>query len=126
MIEKKLNSGRKVLIKEMSVDQIDQCTDIPEVIFAEGSVKTIKNSSKARTQWIRYGLGGGDFKDYKEQNGVVADNTIKEMTLEEKDDLSDKEVKELARAHGIKGVKNKQISELREEPDENLRNQFKN
>ena len=87
MIEKKLNSGRKVLIKEMSVDQIDQCTDIPEVIFAEGSVKTIKNSSKARTQWIRYGLGGGDFKDYKEQNGVVTDNTIKEMTLEEKDDL---------------------------------------
>ena len=87
MIEKKLNSGRKVLIKEMSVDQIDQCTDIPEVIFAEGSVKTIKNSSKARTQWIRYGLGGGDFKDYKEQNGVVADRTIKEMTLEEKDDL---------------------------------------
>jgi len=87
MIEKKLNTGRKVFIKEMSVDQIDQCTDIPEVIFAEGSVKTIKNSSKARTQWIRYGLGGGDFKDYKEQNGVAADNTIKEMTLEEKDDL---------------------------------------
>ena len=87
MIEKKLNSGRKVLIKEMSIDQIDECTDIPEVIFDEGSVKTIKNSSKARTQWIRYGLGGGDFKDYKEQNGVVADNTIKEMTLEEKDNL---------------------------------------
>lgn len=87
MIEKKLNSGRKVLIKEMSIDQIDKCTDIPEVIFDEGSVKTIKNSSKARTQWIRYGLGGGDFKDYKEKSGVVVDNTIKEMTLEEKDNL---------------------------------------
>ncbi len=87
MVEKKLNSGRKVLIKEMSIDQIDECTDIPEVIFAEGSVKTIKNSSKARSQWIRYGLGGGDFKDYKEQNGIVVDRTIKEMTLEEKDDL---------------------------------------
>jgi len=87
MIEKKLNSGRKVLIKEMSVDQIDECTDIPEVIFAGGSVKTIKNSSKARSQWIRYGLGGGDFKDYKEQNGIVVDRTIKEMTLEEKDNL---------------------------------------
>ena len=87
MVEKKLKSGRKVLIKEMSVDQIDECTDIPEVIFDGGSIKTIKNSSKARTQWIRYGLGGGAFKHFKEVNGIVVDEAIKEMTLEEKDDL---------------------------------------
>ena len=87
MVEKKLKSGRKVLIKEMSVDQIDECTDIPEVIFDGGSIKTIKNSSKARTQWIRYGLGGGAFKRFEEVNGIVVDEAIKEMTLEEKDDL---------------------------------------
>ena len=87
MADKKLKSGRKVKIKSMSVDQIDECTDIPEVIFEGGSVKTILNSSKARTQWIRYGLSGGDFKDYKEINGIATDRVIKQMNLEEKDEL---------------------------------------
>jgi hypothetical protein len=87
MADKKLKSGRKVQIKQMSVDQIDECTDIPEVIFEDGSIKTIKNSSKARTQWIRYGLGGGDFKEYNEVSGKPTDNVIKQLTLEEKDDL---------------------------------------
>jgi len=87
MAEKKLKSGRRVKIKSMSVDQIDECTDIPEVIFEGGTIKTILNSSKARTQWIRYGLAGGDFKDYKEESGVVVDAVIKQMNLEEKDEL---------------------------------------
>ena len=87
MADKKLKSGRKDQIKSMSVDQIDECTDIPEVIFDGGSIKTILNSSKARTQWIRYGLAGGDFKDYKEINGVASDGVIKQMNLEEKDEL---------------------------------------
>ena len=87
MTDKKLKSGRKVKIRSMTVDQIDECTDIPEVIFDGGSIKTIRNSSKARSQWIRYGLGGGDFKDYKEINGIVVDSVIKQMTLEDKDDL---------------------------------------
>lgn len=71
----------------MTVDQMDECTDIPEVVFKNGKISTIKNSSKARTQWIRYGLGGGDFKNYQEKNGVVVDDVIKQMTLEEKDEL---------------------------------------
>ena len=87
MTDKKLRSGRKVKIKSMSVDQIDECTDLPEVIFEGGSLKTILYSSKARTQWIRYGLGGGDFKDYKETNGIATDSVIKQMNLEEKDEL---------------------------------------
>jgi len=87
MVDKKLKSGRKVQVKQMSVDQIDECTDIPEIIFEDGSIKTIKNSSKARTQWIRYGLGGGDFKEYNEVSGRPTDNVIKQLTLEEKDEL---------------------------------------
>ena len=87
MADKKLKSGRKVQIKQMSVDQIDECTDIPEIIFEDGSIKTIKNSSKARTQWIRYGLAGGDFKKYNETNGKPTDDVIKQLTHEEKDDL---------------------------------------
>ena len=83
----KLKSGRKVIIKSMTVDQMDECTDIPEIVFKSGSIQTIKNSSKARTQWIRYGLGGGDFKNYHEESGIVSDRVIKQMTLEEKDNL---------------------------------------
>ena len=87
MTEKKLKSGRKVKIKSMSVDQMDECTDIPEIIFQGGSIKTIRNSSKARTEWIRCGLGGGDFKKYEEKDGVATDSVIKQMNLEEKDEL---------------------------------------
>jgi len=87
MADKKLKSGRKVILKSMSVDQMDECTDIPEIVFKEGAITSIKNSSKARTQWIRYGLGGGDFKNYLEVNGMPVDDVIKQMTLEEKDEL---------------------------------------
>lgn len=87
MADKKLKSGRKVQIKQMTVDQMDECTDIPEIVFTDGNISTIKNSSKARTQWIRYGLAGGDFKDYKEVGNQPVDSVIKELTLEEKDEL---------------------------------------
>ena len=87
MTEKKLKSGRKVQIKSMTVDQMDECTDIPEILFNDAAISTIKNSSKARTQWIRYGLGGGDFKNYKEVNNQPTDDVIKQMTLAEKDEL---------------------------------------
>ena len=87
MTEKKLKSGRKVQIKSMTVDQMDECTDIPEILFNDGAISTIKNSSKARTQWIRYGLGAGDFKNYKEVNNQPTDDVIKQMTLAEKDEL---------------------------------------
>ena len=87
MFQKKLSSGKAVIIKEMTVDQIDECTDIPEIVFKDGNVSTIKKSSKARTQWIRYGLGGGDFKNYKEKNNVVVDDVIKQLNTTEKDEL---------------------------------------
>ena len=87
MTDKKLKSGRKVKIKSVSVDQMDECTDIPEIVFKNGSIVSIKNSSKARTQWIRYGLGGGDFKNYSEVNGMPIDDVIKQMDLDEKDEL---------------------------------------
>ena len=44
MTEKKLKSGRKVQIKSMTVDQMDECTDIPEILFNDGAIITIKNS----------------------------------------------------------------------------------
>tara|TARA_R100001594_G_scaffold143780_1_gene192141 strand:+ start:502 stop:807 length:306 start_codon:yes stop_codon:yes gene_type:complete len=90
MIDKKLKSGRKVKIKELSVDQIDDLKDIPELIFDKfGNTKTIKNINKARTAWIRAGLVGGDFKGEWKQDGLAPpDNILKELTDDEKDNLS--------------------------------------
>ena len=44
MTNSQLKSRRKVQIKSMTVDQMDECTDIPEVVFKNGKISTIKNS----------------------------------------------------------------------------------
>ncbi len=75
------------LFKKKTDDEVVTPERMAEIIFEDGSIKTIKNSSKARTQWIRYGVGGGDFKEYNEVSGKPTDNVIKQLTLEEKDEL---------------------------------------
>ena len=89
MIEKKLKSGRKVLINEMSLDDIDGCKDMVQVIFDEGLVQTVKGLNKQKTAWIRKGLGGGDFKNWGEKNILAPDNVIKQLSESEKDELID-------------------------------------
>ena len=88
MVEKTLKSGRKVKIKEIPIDKIDELKDIPEVIFydADGS-RTVKNINKAKTAWIREGLGGGDFEDWKPNGGMPPDAVLKQLTIEEQVDL---------------------------------------
>tara|TARA_B100001250_G_C19797508_1_gene789471 strand:+ start:1741 stop:2052 length:312 start_codon:yes stop_codon:yes gene_type:complete len=84
-----LASGRKVQLKEMSVDEIDFCSDIAEVIYnQEGEVTTVRGTSKSRTAWIRRGLDGGDFKDFSLDNkGFASDSVIRELTEVEKNEL---------------------------------------
>ena len=62
MIKDKLSSGREIIIKEMSMDDIDECKDGLIIVFAKEG-RMVKGASKARTRWIRKGLQGGDFKD---------------------------------------------------------------
>jgi len=71
-----LSTGKKAKIKEMSVDDIDYCNDIPELVYNGDEVKTIKNLSKARTAWLRRGVDGCD------------DKFIKSLSEEEKTELS--------------------------------------
>ena len=62
----KLDSGLEVKIKEMSIDDIDYCNDIPEVKFNEDNVATtIKYMAKARTAWLRKGVVDCDDKMLK-------------------------------------------------------------
>ena len=57
-----LPSGKKAKIREMSVDDIDYCNDVPQLVYEGDEVKTIKNLSKARTAWLRRGIDKCDDK----------------------------------------------------------------
>ena len=72
----KISTDREVKIKEMSVDDIDFCNDVPEMKYDNDQLVTIKNLAKARTAWIRKGVDGAD------------DNFIKALTDDEKNELS--------------------------------------
>jgi hypothetical protein len=64
MKEAKLSSGKKAKVMEMSVDDIDFCNDIPELI-QDGENTIIRNLSRARTAWLRRGVEGCDDKFIK-------------------------------------------------------------
>lgn len=72
----KLSTGKEVKLKEMSVDDIDYCNDIPQMRYEGNEVVAITNLAKARTAWIRKGVVGCD------------DNFIKSLSDEEKNELS--------------------------------------
>jgi len=84
-----LASGRKVELKEMSVDEVDFCQDIAQIVYNEaGEVSTVRGVSKSRTAWIRRGLAGGDFKDFSlDIKGFAGDSVIKELNEAEKNEL---------------------------------------
>ena len=84
MLEKKLKSGRKVLIKDMSLDAIDDCKDTLDIEFSNGKAKHIRHVNKARTKWIRGGLSGGDFKKWDPSD---IDSSIKQLSDTEKEEL---------------------------------------
>ncbi len=87
MFDKVLKSGRKVKIKELTEDQIADLKDIPEIYFIGDNEKTIRNSNKANLAWIRTGLGGGEFQDWKPNGVAPPDSVIKQLTENERLEL---------------------------------------
>ena len=87
MTEKKLKSGRKVIIKELSEDQIADLKDIPEIYFIGDQERTIRNTNKANLAWLRCGIGGGDFDDWKPNGVAPPDNVLKQLTENERLEL---------------------------------------
>ena len=65
-----------VKLKEMSIDDIDFCNDLPQMRYENDQVVSITNLSKARTSWIRKGVDGSD------------DKFIKSLTEDEKNTIS--------------------------------------
>ena len=77
-------NGKEVELVEMSIDDIDYCSDLPQMRYENGQPVSITNLSKARTAWIRMGVKGAD------------DKFIRSLTDEEKNELSS-EVQEFQR-----------------------------
>jgi len=65
-----------VKLKEMSIDDIDFCNDLPQMRYENDQVVSINNLSKARTSWIRKGVDGSD------------DKFIKSLSEDEKNTIS--------------------------------------
>ena len=84
---KKLESGRDVKIKVLSIDVIDELKDIPEVYFLKNEEKTIKNISKAQTAWIRNGLIGGKFDNWVPNGKQAPDTVLRQLTSDERTEL---------------------------------------
>ena len=72
----KLASGKETKLKEMSVDDIDHCNDLPQMRYDGNEIVAITNLAKARTAWIRRGVEGAD------------DKFIKSLTEDDKNELS--------------------------------------
>ena len=84
-MEKKLSTKRKVILKEMSIDDMDHCNDLQHICQESDGGISIYGLNKSNTAWIRKGLSGGDFKIAI--NGVVPDSVIRELNETEKIEL---------------------------------------
>ena len=83
-----LSSKRKVKIKEMSIDDIDFCSDLTTLNYQDGEMKNLSGLAKSRTAWLRRGVAGGDFKAFKtDTNGYPVDKVLKHLTDDEKNEL---------------------------------------
>ena len=90
MTEITLKSKRKVKIRELSLDQVADLNDIPEIKFEDGIVSTIKNLNKAKLAWLRCGISGGDFSDWKPNGVAPPDSVLRQLSASEQDELVDK------------------------------------
>ena len=84
-----LSSGRKVELKEMSIDEVDFCSDIADILYnGNGEISTVRGVSRSRTAWLRRGISGGDFKSFSiNVKGLVEDSALKELNEAEKNEL---------------------------------------
>lgn len=84
-----LASKRKVELKEMSIDDIDFCTDLIRLVSDDDGNQIVTGMAKSRTAWLRRGIKGGDFKNFSvdKSTGFVTDKVIKQLKENEKNEL---------------------------------------
>jgi hypothetical protein len=73
-MEFKLKSGKKIKLKDVSIDERDEMFDSVEYSFSkDGSVSGVKMMHSTMTKWIRLGV-----------DGDTSDKFLKSISLEEK------------------------------------------
>ena len=83
-----LSSKKKVQLREMSIDEVDFCSDLSIIKYEDGEVSHIAGLSKTRTAWLRRGIAGGDFKGYEVgDDGYPTDSVLKQLNEKEKNEL---------------------------------------
>ena len=83
-----LKSKKKIELREMSIDEVDLCNDTAEMKYTNGKISHISGLSKTRTAWLRRGIQGGDFKDFKtDASGYPVDSVLRQLTEGEQNEL---------------------------------------
>ena len=84
-----LSSKKKIDIKEMTIDEVDFCQDLAVANFdSKGNISHVSGLATTRTAWLRRGIIGGDFKDFKtDAKGFPLDSVLKQLNEEEKNEL---------------------------------------
>ena len=73
----KLKTGRKLKIKDVSLDERDELLDSVQYQFdAKGNVESIKMMNTTVTKWMRIGL-----------DGDTSDDFLKTLTIEERTEI---------------------------------------
>ena len=76
-MEIKLDSGRKLKIKDVTLDERDEMLDSVEYSFdKKGKVKNVKMMNTTITKWLRLGL-----------DGDASDDFLKTLTFEERTEI---------------------------------------
>ena len=86
--EVELSSGRKVIFKDMSIDDMDICNDITTIHQDNGGGTYFSGLARSRTAWLRRGIKGGEFKNFKlNSQGLVDDSVLKQLSEDEKNEI---------------------------------------
>tara|TARA_R110000824_G_scaffold177119_1_gene356392 strand:+ start:2014 stop:2274 length:261 start_codon:yes stop_codon:yes gene_type:complete len=64
-VKKKLKSGKEVVLKEISIDDMDSCNDLQHICQESDGGISIYGLNKSNTAWIRKGVEGSDDKFIK-------------------------------------------------------------
>ena len=76
-MEMKLKSGKKIKLKDVSIDERDEMLDSVQYEYTkDGEVGSVKMMHSTMTKWIRIGV-----------NGDTSDKFLKTLTLEDKTEI---------------------------------------
>ena len=76
MKEIKLSNGKKVKLKELSLDDRDYLLDNTQYVMDKGEFKEVKMMHSTMTKWIRTGV-----------NGDTSDKFLKTLSLQDKTEI---------------------------------------